>query len=201
MAPRPYVPWHQDHESFYIVQNHFDYVNFYMPIIKPDPTKSNICLVPFDVLQREAPRAHDFLVRNGAGHFHPVGGRWLATNDDLGGIRASSMRTWRSSRSLPSSVGDLLLMRGDMVHRTQDSGHRSCCTVVESCRRLHRDPPFEAGCRRRAQGPDDAQAQRRRFRRCSTRSTHANKDEMPLTEMLDIYRTTSAPAPIDPRAF
>ncbi|MBK9972998.1 MAG: phytanoyl-CoA dioxygenase family protein [Acidimicrobiaceae bacterium] len=21
-------PWHQDHESFYIVQNHFDYVNF-----------------------------------------------------------------------------------------------------------------------------------------------------------------------------
>ncbi|MEO5901343.1 MAG: hypothetical protein ABIR68_14620, partial [Ilumatobacteraceae bacterium] len=35
-------PWHQDHESFYMVQNHFDYVNFYLPIVKPTASKSNV---------------------------------------------------------------------------------------------------------------------------------------------------------------
>src|SRR5690349_9606380 len=27
--------WHQDHESFFIYQNHYDYLNFYIPIVKP----------------------------------------------------------------------------------------------------------------------------------------------------------------------
>lgn len=193
-------PWHQDHESFYIVQNHFDYVNFYMPIIKPDPTKSNICLVPFDVLQREAPRAHDFLVRNGAGHFHPVGGRWLATNDDLGGMRVINADLEELAVTPELCVGDLLLMRGDIVHRTQDA---DTDRVALSWRAAAGSTVIRRS-RLAAGGVRKAQMMRRHaapFQKMLDAFDRANKDEMPLTEMLDIYRTTSAPAPIDPRAF
>jgi hypothetical protein len=48
--------WHQDHESWFFFQNHYDYLNFYIPIIKPDVTRSNLRIVPFDVLERKAPR-------------------------------------------------------------------------------------------------------------------------------------------------
>src|ERR1700712_3599618 len=36
VADGVYFPWHQDHESYYVLQNHFDYLNFYLPIIKPE---------------------------------------------------------------------------------------------------------------------------------------------------------------------
>src|SRR5262245_20258257 len=28
-------PWHQDHESYFTTQNHFDYLNLFIPVVKP----------------------------------------------------------------------------------------------------------------------------------------------------------------------
>src|SRR6478752_5574784 len=67
-------PWHQDHESYYVLQNNFDYLNFYLPIIKPEVERSNLCIVPVDVLAEAAPQIHDFVERRGAGFVRPVAG-------------------------------------------------------------------------------------------------------------------------------
>lgn len=193
-------PWHQDHESFYIVQNHFDYVNFYLPITKPDTAKSNVCVIPFDVLKREAPRAHDFLAGNGAGHFHPVAGRWLATNDDRGGMRVINADLEALACTPQLAAGDLLLMRGDIIHRTQDADTdrvalswraASGATVIRRSR-------LAAG------GVRKAQMMRRHsapYQKMFDAFDRADKDEMPLTELLDIYRTAPVPGPVDRRAF
>ena len=74
------------------VQNHYDYLNFYIPIVKPDIEKSNLCLIPFDVLERESPKAYEFLVRGGATHFHPLGERCLAVSDETGDVRSAPER-------------------------------------------------------------------------------------------------------------
>lgn len=193
-------PWHQDHESFYIVQNHFDYLNFYMPIVKPDPTKSNVSIVPFDVLKRESPKAHDFLVGNGAGHFVPVAGRWLATNDERGGVRVINADLEALAVTPELEVGDLLLMRGDIVHRTQDA---DTSRVALSWRAaagstvVRRDRLAAGGVRK-------AQMMRRHtepYQKMFDAFDSAHKDAMPLTELLDIYRTAPKPEPMDPKAF
>jgi hypothetical protein len=113
--------WHQDHESWFIFQNHYDYLNFYIPIIKPDVTKSNLRIVPFDVLERKAPRAYKMLVRGGASRVRSVGGRWFVMSDATGAVcmLPSSIEDYAVTPEL--GAGDLLLMRGDVVHRTQDT--------------------------------------------------------------------------------
>ncbi len=193
-------PWHQDHESFYIVQNHFDYLNFYMPIVKPDPAKSNVSIVPFDVLKREAPKAHDFLVGNGAGHFVPVAGRWLATNDERGGVRVINADLEALAVTPELNVGDLLLMRGDIVHRTQDA---DTARVALSWRAaagstvVRRDRLAAGGVRK-------AQMMRRHtepYQKMFDAFERAHKDAMSLTELLDIYRAAPRPATMDARAF
>jgi hypothetical protein len=193
-------PWHQDHESFYIVQNHFDYVNFYMPIIKPDPAKSNVSLIPFDVLKREAPRAHDFLVRNGAGHFHPVAGRWLATNDERGGMRVINADLEQLACTPELAVGDLLLMRGDIIHRTQDT---DTDRVALSWRAAGGSTVIRRS-RLAAGGVRKAQMMRRHttpYQKMFNAFDRANKDEMPLTELLEMYRNAPAAEPLARRSF
>jgi hypothetical protein len=193
-------PWHQDHESYFLVQNHFDYLNFYMPIIKPDPAKSNVSLIPFDVLREQAPRAHDFLVRNGAGHFLPVAGRWIATNDERGGMRVIKPDLEQLAFTPQLEVGDLLLLRGDIIHRTQDADTdrvalswraASGATIVSRAR-------LAAGGIRKAEMMGRHVAP---YQRLFEAFDAAGKDEMPLAELLDVCRTIPAHPALDQRAF
>ena len=47
--------WHQDAVSYYAYQNHHDYLNFYIPVVKPLRAKSNLCVVPFTGWRPAAP--------------------------------------------------------------------------------------------------------------------------------------------------
>ncbi len=193
-------PWHQDHESFYIVQNHFDYVNFYMPIIKPQLAKSNVKVIPFDVLNSVAPSAHDFLVGNGAGHFHPLGDRWLATNDDLGGMRVIKADLEDLAVTPELDVGDLLLLRGDIIHRTQDAD----TTRVALSWRAANGSTVVRRSRLADGGVRKAQMMRNHvapYQKMFDAFDRAAKDEMPLRELLDMYATAPATTTMESRAF
>jgi hypothetical protein len=71
--------WHQDHESFFAIQNHYDYLNFYLPIVKPRKDRSNLCIVPFDVLEKESPRTFRRLVQGAAARFAQIGDQRIAS--------------------------------------------------------------------------------------------------------------------------
>ena len=112
--------WHQDHESFFTVQNHYDYLNFYIPIVKPRKDKSNLSIVPFDVLERERPDTFRKVVRGGANSYVPMGYGTLVSLDDTGSLHWMPGVLDRMAHTPQLDAGDLLLLRGDIVHRTED---------------------------------------------------------------------------------
>src|SRR5262249_31788725 len=83
MAPH-HKPWHQHHASFFSTQNPYDYLNFYIVIKKARRDRSNLCIVPFDVLEKESPRTFRRVVRGGAARYVRVRGRTLVYFDDTG---------------------------------------------------------------------------------------------------------------------
>ena len=113
--------WHQDHESFFAIQNHYDYLNFYIPIVKPRTDKSNLTIVPFDALERESPALFRKVVRGGASRFLPLGSREMIFLDDPGSVHVMKADLDRIAHTPLLDPGDLLLLRGDVIHRTQDA--------------------------------------------------------------------------------
>ena len=114
-------PWHQDYESFFSSQNHYDYLNFYIPVVKPLRDKSNLTVIPFDALERESPRTFRRVVRGGATRFVVVGDKQIAVAEDAGTAHVMRVDIERLAHTPMLDAGDLLLMRGDVIHRTQDT--------------------------------------------------------------------------------
>lgn len=126
--------WHQDHESFYVFQDHYHYLNFYIPFIKPDASRSNICVVPFDTLRSRDGEHFSRLVGFGAKKFTVEGNTTLVSDDERGQeyLLPFSLEELQVVPEL--GEGDLLLMRGDIVHRTQDSDTRRVAISIRRTR-------------------------------------------------------------------
>jgi hypothetical protein len=114
-------PWHQDHESFFQLQNHYEYLNFYIPIKKPHTDKTNLSVVPFDVLEREDAELFRRMVKCGATHFNRLASVRFVNFDDGGDVHTVRGEMDRMAYTPMLAAGDLLLLRGDMIHRTQDT--------------------------------------------------------------------------------
>jgi hypothetical protein len=111
--------WHQDHESFFIYQQHRNYLNFYVPIVKPERSRSNVCIVPFDRVDANAGR--DRLLGSGASRFFPQGATTRVCMDESGDEYVLPVDIEGLKVTPELDPGDLLLMRGDAIHRTQDT--------------------------------------------------------------------------------
>lgn len=114
--------WHQDHESYFINQTHQHYLNIYIPVIKPERDKTNLCLIPIDHFRQRAPEAWSVLEWGGASTAQTEDGRTKISNDHAGGLRAELDFELEELCETPElEAGDALLLRGDMFHRTQDN--------------------------------------------------------------------------------
>ncbi len=112
--------WHTDHKSYYALQDHYHYLNFWMPIIKPRADKSGLGLVPMDKLAAAAPDVYRAVVRRGAA---TVKDGTLSYEGD-GRIEEIPCATElidgiaEAPELLP---GDVIVARTDVLHRTQDA--------------------------------------------------------------------------------
>jgi len=114
--------WHQDHESYYLFQSHHDYLNFYIPIVKSNRDKSNISVVPFDLLRSKNPDIYEKILGKGAVRYIIRGNKTIVLNDNEGGkygVLPYDINDIAFTPMLDS--GDLLIMRGDVIHKTQDA--------------------------------------------------------------------------------
>ncbi|HXO68579.1 MAG TPA: phytanoyl-CoA dioxygenase family protein [Bradyrhizobium sp.] len=114
-------PWHQDHESYFLFQDHYNYLNFYIPFIKEKADASNLCLIPFDRLKKEAPDHIEKLIGGGAKRFQADGDCTTVLDDEYDTAYSMPVNLERIAVAPELNAGDLLLFRGDMIHRTQDS--------------------------------------------------------------------------------
>jgi hypothetical protein len=130
-------PWHQDHESFFMYQQHSNYLNFYIPIDKPDRTKANLSLVPFDRLQECLTEPlHRRLQGAGATRLFPEGTTTRVCEDESGAEFTLPVNIEHIKETPQTAPGDLLLLRGDMIHRTHDA---DSARVAVSFRRTRGD--------------------------------------------------------------
>jgi hypothetical protein len=113
--------WHQDHESFFEFQDHHNYLNFYIPLQKPASDKSNLSVIPFDELERLEPKVHALAVGQGASRLVRKGSKLMLKNENSG-ERIPLPEDFEKIGVTPHLYpGDLLLMRGDIIHKTQDA--------------------------------------------------------------------------------
>jgi hypothetical protein len=176
--------WHQDHESCFLIQNHYDYLNFYIPIQKPRRDRSNLCIVPFDVLEKESPQSFRQLARGGAAHFWRMGARTMAFLDDTGTVHVIDNELDRLALAPELDPGDLLLLRGDIIHRTQDTetDRVSLSFRVANAETLvHRSRLADGGPVKALMMMNDAATYERMFRAVDT----TNKTAVPFAELQD----------------
>lgn len=121
---------HQDFDLDYqLTGDHVNYLNFWIPIAKPDPERSNVSVVPFDSLRTRAPEAYERLHGSGGHRLVPTDGKTFVYGNygeiiasDSGAPQLVIDADLEDIVETPSlAAGDCLIMRGDLVHRTQDA--------------------------------------------------------------------------------
>lgn len=108
--------WHQDHEPYYIQQESYHGLNFWIPLIKPNSNTSGLSVVPYDRLP-ESTRA--LLVGRGAKQFTCHNNTTLVADDESGKQWTIDLDLNSIAESPSMLPGDLLLMRHDVIHCTQ----------------------------------------------------------------------------------
>ena len=141
VAPGGVLNWHLDHFSFYLHKDHINWLICYLPIVKMRSDYANVAIVSDDVIKKLDPESHSLLTGRGAIRFRKVEtdtvewfklrfsndtvniGDWYAIDD----YDDTSMG-WKlkfdpeEHKVIPElCVGDLLIMRADVMHRTSDS--------------------------------------------------------------------------------
>lgn len=110
------LPYHQDATSFLLYQEHYYYLNFYVVIEKSDIENANLTIVPFDTLQAHDPTLYRLLLRSGATRFR--NGQLI--NDYQRWQHTPVVNLDDISVTPQLDVGDLLVWRGDTLHRTHN---------------------------------------------------------------------------------
>jgi hypothetical protein len=114
--------WHQDHEPYYKWQDSYNCLNFWIPIIKPNSGQSGLDVISFKLFEAEdAKIVNDRLLGKGANSFIPQGSSTLVIDQNSGNNFKLNTNIDDIKVSPVMGVGDLLLMRQDVIHRTQDT--------------------------------------------------------------------------------
>lgn len=133
--------WHQDADTYFLWQNLFHSLNFYIPFIKPDPNKSGLTFIPMDNLRKKDLGFYNEYILNKGGStlaFEDGKTQFYSFEEEKIITLNYDIRSMSISPSL--NEGDLLLLRGDVIHKTQDtSTNRVAISIRTCCRRLSID--------------------------------------------------------------
>jgi hypothetical protein len=114
--------WHQDHEPYWWSQDSYNHLNFWIPVVKPDPTSSGISVVPFDQLKLvDNNLTMSRIIKKGAKLFTVDADGTNVQDDDTGERFRLNIDISTVAVAPELSAGDLLILRGDSVHKTQDT--------------------------------------------------------------------------------
>ena len=113
--------WHQDHTPYYKWQNLYDSVTFWIPLIKPEESMSGLSFIPHNALAEiDIDFFQNNVVGKGAKSFYPMNNYTTVINGETDEETVIPFNINDISISPTIRVGDLLIFRGDIIHKTQD---------------------------------------------------------------------------------
>jgi hypothetical protein len=114
------LSWHQDHESFYLWQS-TDELVAWIPMHKQHPTLDGISLIDFEELKKHvSPEIYtQMLGRAGSWFKFLDNGNTMWLDDDTNQQIELPINIDSVGVTPEVEVGDILLFRGDVIHRTQ----------------------------------------------------------------------------------
>jgi hypothetical protein len=113
--------WHQDHEPYFKSRDSYNAVNFWIPIIKPVANQSGIMVLPNDILQEKCPAIFaNSIIGKGAKVLIPHQSHTVMRDDDLNQKTILPFNIEDIAVTPLITEGDLLIMRQDVIHKTQD---------------------------------------------------------------------------------
>jgi ectoine hydroxylase-related dioxygenase (phytanoyl-CoA dioxygenase family) len=124
--------WHQDHEPCFMWQMSNAYVNFWIPLIKPNRSEAGLRIVPFDILrEKTSPQFMEQHVLNkGAQSLRSINGVTTIVNADVGTQTTVNVSFDEVCVVPEVAPGDAVIMRGDLIHETQRTHtHRVAISV------------------------------------------------------------------------
>jgi len=140
IAPGGMLNWHLDHFSYYLGGDHANYLICYLPIQKLDKFSCNLALIPYNTLKQLDPTTYARIHHRGALRFRCVEqdtkpwfemrfpdllievGQWYAIDDFYISPGWKLEIDLEKHKVIPLlSEGDLLIMRADVIHRTEDA--------------------------------------------------------------------------------
>lgn len=140
IMPGGVLNWHVDHFTYYFHNDHKNYLICYMPILKSEPTKSNVAIIPYNVLRRKDIDTFRKIKDRGAVRFRKVEkdtkpwfdmrfkeetkiNDWYALDD-----YNDNSQGWKLNVDLEKikvvpklNLYDLLIMKADVIHKTNDA--------------------------------------------------------------------------------
>ena len=126
----PFEQYHQDFKFFYILQQNRNKLNFWIPLIKNNRTKSGLGVIPMDKLISMVPEYKDSIVNNGATRYMVNGATTEVNNFNKGTNYQLPINLDDIVVNPELSPGDALVLRGDTIHKTQDTDtHRLAISI------------------------------------------------------------------------
>lgn len=131
--------WHQEHDKQYQslidTDDYLNFINIWVPLIKPDKMQSNLDVIDMSKLVKLCPEAHQLVGRGATNlmpkHDHTVIRSGCGKEDFIIPFNIESIK-----QTLEVEVGDAIVMRGDCIHKTQDTQTER---VALSLRRINGD--------------------------------------------------------------
>jgi hypothetical protein len=141
IAPGGVLNWHLDHFSYYLLGDHTNWLICYIPILKPHKEFTNLAIVPSNVVELRDPNLHQKIVGRGAMRFRCAEadtlewfiarfpdeqiqiGDWFAIDDYDDSSPGFKLQMDLEAHKLVPELEpfDLLIMRADVIHRTNDA--------------------------------------------------------------------------------
>jgi hypothetical protein len=141
IAPGGVLNWHLDHFSYYLLSDHTNWLICYIPILKTHKEFTNLAIVPSNAVELHDPNLHQKIVGRGAMRFRCAEadtlewfiarfpdqqiqiGDWFAIDDYDDSSPGFKLQMDLEAHKLVPELEpfDLLIMRADVIHRTNDA--------------------------------------------------------------------------------
>lgn len=183
-AGKQHFDWHQDHESYYLYQDHYHYLNVYIPVIKPSQQLTNLSILPFDRIKALCPEMHDKLLGRGATCYFVRDGKTIVYDSEADCKLGEFPFDVGEQALIPQlQEGDLLLLRGDTIHSTADTETERCAASIRLLNgkgKISKKKFFRAGQNKLRAIINNREA----YNYFSTYMTKHRRDEFEVNELL-----------------